>query len=133
MKNLLIDERIEKFPVDAQIKGYLPVITYRTRRALERNGVNTMGQLICLYERELLKLNGIGRKSLNEIKEGLSSVGVSLGSFRKEPRLMKPKTLAAEIITCLEKEGVEYRDLVNALGIAYFTVIEKEMKNADNT
>ena len=50
----------------------------RTRNALCRAGVNTLGEIADLRESDLLRFRNLGVKSLNEIKEVLSSYGLVL-------------------------------------------------------
>ena len=46
---------------------------------LKNANIQTIGELVQKTEAEMLKTKNFGRKSLNEIKEILSSMGLSLG------------------------------------------------------
>ena len=50
----------------------------RTYNCLKHSGANTLGDLIQKTEKELLRENNFGRKSLNELKEILAGMGLSL-------------------------------------------------------
>lgn len=53
-------------------------LTVRSWNCLNVENIKTVGQLCGLTENELLKLPNFGRKSLKEIKEVLTKLGVSL-------------------------------------------------------
>ena len=66
----------------------LPVRAYN---CLKASNIRAIGELVRLNEAELLETRNFGRKSLNEIKESLAGMGLSLGmnleSFRPETRV----------------------------------------------
>ncbi len=51
-----------------------------TTNALKGNEIVTLGDLICRTESEMLRIPGFGRRSLNEIKVVLQSLGLSFAS-----------------------------------------------------
>ena len=51
----------------------------RSYNCLKNANIQTIGELVQKSEAEMLKTKNFGRKSLNEIKEILSSMGLSLG------------------------------------------------------
>lgn len=51
----------------------------RIVNALWSNDIKTIGQLAYHTENQLLRLSGIGKKSLTEIKEKLAELGLHLG------------------------------------------------------
>lgn len=53
-------------------------LTVRTRNCLAAEDVTLISQLMRMTERDLLRLPNIGRRTLNEIKESLQSIGKSL-------------------------------------------------------
>lgn len=53
-------------------------LSVRSRKALMRLGVTTMGELISRSEGELLAIKNFGQTSLNEIKRQLATFGLSL-------------------------------------------------------
>ena len=59
----------------------LPILelTVRSANCLKAENIYYIGDLIQRTENELLKTPNLGRKSLNEIKEVLASMGLSLG------------------------------------------------------
>jgi DNA-directed RNA polymerase subunit alpha len=53
-------------------------LSVRSRKALQRLNINTLGELASRTEAELLGCKNFGQTSLNEIKQQLSSFGMSL-------------------------------------------------------
>jgi DNA-directed RNA polymerase alpha subunit len=53
-------------------------LTLRTSCALKESGIKTLDQLTACTYSQVLKMSNIGRKSLNEIKDVLASLGHSL-------------------------------------------------------
>ena len=53
-------------------------LSVRSRNCLKNAGIKTMRELVSKSEKELLKYRNFGRKSLNEIKNGLSELGLTL-------------------------------------------------------
>lgn len=54
-------------------------LSVRSYNCLKNANIRTIGDLVQKNEAEMLKTRNFGRKSLNEIKEILSSMGLSLG------------------------------------------------------
>lgn len=54
-------------------------LSVRSYNCLKNAGIQTIGELIQKTEAEMLKTKNFGRKSLNEIKEILAQMGLSLG------------------------------------------------------
>ena len=54
-------------------------LSVRSANCLRNAGIRLIGELVQKTEQELLKTKNFGRKSLNEIKEILASMGLSLG------------------------------------------------------
>lgn len=54
-------------------------LSVRSANCLKNANIRYIGELVCRSEAEMLKTKNFGRKSLNEIKEILSSMGLSLG------------------------------------------------------
>ena len=65
--------RIESPPVRS------PQPAIRTFRQCVTRNITTVGQLAQKSEQEMLKYRNFGKKSLNEIKEKLTGLGLSLG------------------------------------------------------
>jgi len=64
-------------------------LSVRAANCLNNANITTVGQLAMKTEAEMLKYRNFGKKSLNEIKEKLAALGLSLGmSF--EPELLEP-------------------------------------------
>jgi DNA-directed RNA polymerase subunit alpha len=53
-------------------------LSVRSRKALQRLNINTLGELVSRTEDELLGCKNFGQTSLNEIKQQLTNFGVSL-------------------------------------------------------
>jgi DNA-directed RNA polymerase subunit alpha len=54
-------------------------LSVRSNNCLKNAGINQVGDLVQKTEQDLLKTKNFGRKSLNEIKELLTDMGLSLG------------------------------------------------------
>ena len=64
-------------------------LSVRAANCLNNANITTVGQLAMKSEQEMLKYRNFGKKSLNEIKDKLTSLGLGLGmSF--EPDLVEP-------------------------------------------
>ena len=53
-------------------------ISVRSRRCMERLGIKTIGQLSAKTEPDLLGAANFGQTSLNEVKQKLAELGLSL-------------------------------------------------------
>jgi DNA-directed RNA polymerase subunit alpha len=54
-------------------------LSVRSANCLKNANIRYIGELVSKTEAEMLKTKNFGRKSLNEIKEILSNMGLSLG------------------------------------------------------
>ena len=63
-------------------------LSVRAANCLNNANITTVGQLALKTEQEMLKYRNFGKKSLNEIKDKLSSLGLSLG-MNFEPGLVE--------------------------------------------
>jgi len=63
-------------------------LSVRAANCLNNANITTVGQLAMKTEQEMLKYRNFGKKSLNEIKDKLSSLGLSLG-MNFEPGLIE--------------------------------------------
>jgi DNA-directed RNA polymerase subunit alpha len=54
-------------------------LSVRSYNCLKNANIQTIGELVQKTEAEMLKTKNFGRKSLNEIKEILQTMGLSLG------------------------------------------------------
>src|SRR5204862_6838006 len=54
-------------------------LSVRSYNCMKNANIRTIGELVQKTEAEMLKTKNFGRKSLNEIKEILASMGLSLG------------------------------------------------------
>ena len=71
-------------------------LSVRAANCLNNANITTVGQLAMKSEQEMLKYRNFGKKSLNEIKDKLQSLGLSLG-MNFEPGLVElPKEDAAK-------------------------------------
>jgi DNA-directed RNA polymerase subunit alpha len=64
-------------------------LSVRAANCLNNANITSVGQLALKSEAEMLKYRNFGKKSLNEIKDKLSSLGLSLG-MKIEPGLIDP-------------------------------------------
>jgi DNA-directed RNA polymerase subunit alpha len=87
-------------PQDSALKKLLNMsvneieLSVRAANCLNNANITTVGQLAMKTEAEMLKYRNFGKKSLNEIKEKLSSLGLSLGMKFEEGMVETP--VAAE-------------------------------------
>ena len=66
-KNKLLDMTIEE--LDLSVRSY---------NCLKRAGINTVGELTNKSEAEMIKVRNLGKKSLEEVKQKLAALGLSL-------------------------------------------------------
>jgi hypothetical protein len=66
-------------------------LSVRAANCLNNANITTVGQLAMKTEAEMLKYRNFGKKSLNEIKEKLASLGLSLGMNIDQTLLEAPK------------------------------------------
>jgi DNA-directed RNA polymerase subunit alpha len=67
-------------------------LSVRAANCLNNANITTVGQLAMKTEAEMLKYRNFGKKSLNEIKEKLSTLGLTLGMTFETDALESPKT-----------------------------------------
>jgi len=66
-------------------------LSVRSYNCLKNAGIQTIGELVQKSESEMLRTKNFGRKSLNEIKEILNKMGLSLGmKFDEHGRIIWP-------------------------------------------
>jgi DNA-directed RNA polymerase subunit alpha len=63
----------------------------RAANCLNNANITTVGQLAMKSEQEMLKYRNFGKKSLNEIKDKLAALGLSLGMTFEPDLLEAPK------------------------------------------
>ena len=66
-------------------------LSVRAANCLNNANITTVGQLAMKTEQEMLKYRNFGKKSLNEIKEKLTALGLSLGMTFEGELLEPPK------------------------------------------
>lgn len=71
-------------------------LSVRAANCLKNAGIETIAELVQKTESEMLKTKNFGRKSLNEIKEILSEMGLSLGMKVDEPIVAEARRLLSE-------------------------------------
>ncbi|QCJ44589.1 hypothetical protein FAY30_23355 [Bacillus sp. S3] len=57
--------------------GFLSLLSAPARRALENNGVTSLGELSSYSEKEILKFHGMGPSSLPKLRSALKEKGLS--------------------------------------------------------
>jgi len=89
-------------------------LSVRSYNCLKNANIQTIGELIQKTEAEMLRTKNFGRKSLNEIKEILSNMGLSLGMrIDSQGRLIAPPTPPPGSISpemMLPDDGEPYED-----------------------
>ena len=56
---------------------FLSLLVAPARRALEKNGINTLEQLSRFSEKEILELHGMGQSSIPKLRAALQAKGLS--------------------------------------------------------
>lgn len=92
---------------------YRPVdeleLSVRSQNCLKNANIRYIGELVQKTEQDMLKTKNFGRKSLNEIKEILQSMGLSLGrkleGWDPEARNLPPAESAEESAPAAEEES----------------------------
>jgi DNA-directed RNA polymerase subunit alpha len=75
-------------------------LSVRSYKCLKNANIQTIGDLVQKSEAEMLRTKNFGRKSLNEIKEILASLGLTFGmKFDGQGRLVSPSGAPASIGT----------------------------------
>ncbi len=92
--NVLYDEETQRRNDRLAQVLNLPVANFelsvRSRNCLQKMGVETLGDLTRTSEAELLASKNFGETSLYEIREMLTSKGLSLGQFAHEKKAPEP-------------------------------------------
>jgi DNA-directed RNA polymerase subunit alpha len=73
-------------------------LSVRAANCLNNANITTVGQLAMKSEQEMLKYRNFGKKSLNEIKEKLATLGLSLGMTFEPELLEAPKEVVESIL-----------------------------------
>jgi DNA-directed RNA polymerase subunit alpha len=71
-------------------------LSVRSYNCLKKTNIETIGELVQKTEGEMLKTKNFGRKSLNEIKEILKTMGLSLGMDLAGMGVQLPEQTSAE-------------------------------------
>ncbi len=94
-------------PPDARIEEL--DFSVRTYNCLKKANVLTMGELVQLSEADLMNISNFGKKSLNEVKDKLASLNLSLKAAgdRSELKILPPSELDEDEEEDLEDEEAE--------------------------
>ena len=87
-------------------------LSVRAANCLNNANITSVGQLALKSEAEMLKYRNFGKKSLNEIKEKLQELGLSLG-MQLDATLLDPALLAGTL-HIPEPQGPGLEDLIAA-------------------
>jgi DNA-directed RNA polymerase subunit alpha len=88
-------------------------LSVRSYNCLKNANIQTIGDLVQKTEAEMLRTKNFGRKSLNEIKEILSGLGLTFGmKFDAQGRLVSPAGTPAAIgsVDDADLEGIDDDD-----------------------
>src|SRR3979411_2558043 len=77
-------------------------LSVRAANCLNNANITTVGQLAMKTEAEMLKYRNFGKKSLNDIKEKLSTLGLTLGMTFDAETLEAPKEESTPVTTTVE-------------------------------
>jgi DNA-directed RNA polymerase subunit alpha len=88
-------------------------LSVRSYNCLKNANIQTIGELVQKTEAEMLRTKNFGRKSLNEIKEILANMGLSLG-MRVDPhgRLVAPPPLPPGSLPEIDEEDLHDQDQI---------------------
>ena len=86
-------------------------LSVRSYNCLKNANIQTIGELVQKTEAEMLRTKNFGRKSLNEIKEILANMGLSLGMrVDAHGRLVAPPPQASTGLPELDEEDLRNED-----------------------
>jgi DNA-directed RNA polymerase subunit alpha len=88
-------------------------LSVRAANCLNNANITTVGQLALKSEAEMLKYRNFGKKSLNEIKEKLQELGLSLG-MQLDPSLLDQAFATPTLHAQLPTAGPGLEDLIAA-------------------
>ncbi|MCC6352327.1 MAG: DNA-directed RNA polymerase subunit alpha [Verrucomicrobiae bacterium] len=95
------ETKTEVGAIDSKLKKLLNMsvneieLSVRAANCLNNANITTVGQLAMKTEAEMLKYRNFGKKSLNEIKDKLNELGLSLG-MKFEPGMVEPPAEAPQ-------------------------------------
>jgi DNA-directed RNA polymerase subunit alpha len=82
-------------------------LSVRAANCLNNANITTVGQLAMKTEQEMLKYRNFGKKSLNEIKDKLSALGLSLGMKFEGAVADGPADATAELLSAPAASAAE--------------------------
>jgi DNA-directed RNA polymerase subunit alpha len=86
----LEESNLQGVPIDLLLKPIEELeFSVRANNCLKNNDIERVIDLVNLSEEDLLGFKNLGRKSLNEVKEGLKTFGLSLGMNVNEAEVVK--------------------------------------------
>ena len=80
-------------------------LSVRSYNCLKNANIQTIGELVQKTEAEMLRTKNFGRKSLNEIKEILANMGLSLGHAHRRARPAGGPAAAAPMTEMTARRG----------------------------
>jgi DNA-directed RNA polymerase subunit alpha len=98
-ESLAMEEEIKKVPSfnENLLRSVNELeLSVRAANCLKNAGIETIAEMVQKTESEMLKTKNFGRKSLNEIKEILSEMGLSLGLKVDDKIVAEARRLLAE-------------------------------------
>jgi DNA-directed RNA polymerase subunit alpha len=88
-------------------------LSVRSYNCLKNANIQTIGELVQKTEAEMLRTKNFGRKSLNEIKEILANMGLTLGMrVDSHGRLVAPATPAGPVLDIREEDAEPDQDQI---------------------
>lgn len=95
-------------------------LTYRTSNILREWGVLDIEKLTSMSTRDLLDLPNMGKKSTMEVRQYLSSIGLTLKNSPTPPRAFnfRPISLRDKEVVIFIADGTTLKDTGKALGIS---------------
>jgi DNA-directed RNA polymerase subunit alpha len=81
-------------------------LSVRAANCLNNANITTVGQLAQKTEAEMLKYRNFGKKSLNEIKDKLTALGLGLG-MKFDPGLVETPAVGVDVTPSSNGAGTE--------------------------
>lgn len=72
-------------------------LSVRSANVLQNKGIEYIWQLVSMTEEEVLKAKNSGRKTLNEIKELLEEINLSLGMSPYDPNIIEARRRTGQV------------------------------------
>ena len=92
-------DSLQELPAGAEIKVSDIPFSVRTKNCLRKHNISTIGDILSYSESDLMGIKNFGKKSLNEVKDKLVELGLSLrdGDSKEKPKTIENKNNDTEV------------------------------------